>query len=98
MASSLKSTRFLLDSRIADAAEGDAKAAYELGVFFSTGTGGVDLDLVEAHKWFNLAAVAGHKPAQAARGEVADDMTAREIAAAQAAARAFLYETRRRAA
>ena len=98
MGNSLKSARFLIESRVADAARGDTAALYELGVFYSTGTGGADYDLIEAHKWFNLAAVAGHAPAQEARGEIADDMTAREIATAQAAARAFLQSTRRLAA
>ena len=61
-------------------------------------TSGADIDLIEAHKWFNLAAVRGHEAAQYCRAEVADEMTAREIATAQAAARAFLNETSRRAA
>ncbi len=77
---------------------GDSTAAYDLGVFYSTGTGGAGFDLIEAHKWFNLAAVAGHDAAQEARADVADDMTAREIATAQAAARAVLAMYQRRAA
>lgn len=98
MGNSLKSAQFLIDSRIADAAQGDTNACYDLGVFYSTATGGVGYDLIEAHKWFNLAAVAGHSAAHEARGEIADDMTAREIATAQAAARAFLRQSQRRAA
>ena len=83
---------------LAAAAQGDTSAYYDLGVAFSTGSHGVTCDLIEAHKWFNLAAVAGHRAAQEARGEIAEDMTAREIATAQAAARAFLRSTERRAA
>lgn len=98
MGQSLKSARFLFESRIVDAMRGDSSAAYDLGVFYSTGTGGVGYDLVEAHKWFNLASLAGNSDAQAARAEVADDMTAREIAAAQAAARGILAMNARRAA
>ena len=98
MANSAKSAQFLFDTRIADAVRGDSAAAYDLGVFYSTGTGGVVYDLVEAHKWFNLAALAGHRAAQQARAEIADDMTAREIATAQAAARALLAMSARRAA
>lgn len=98
MGQSLKGAQFLIDSRLAEAVRGDPAACYDLGVFYSTATGGVALDLIEAHKWFNLAAVRGHEEAQAARGEIADDMTAREIATAQAAARAFLARHRRRAA
>ncbi len=98
MGNSLKSAQFLIDSRIADAARGDTGACYDLGVFYSTATGGAAYDLIEAHKWFNLAAVAGHEAAQEARGDVAEDMTAREVATAQAAARAWLAMTQRRAA
>jgi TPR repeat protein len=98
MGNSFKSAQFLLESRMMDAMGGDTNACYDLGVFYSTATGGADFDLIEAHKWFNLAAVAGHRAAQDARGEIADDMTAREIATAQGAARAFLRSTQRRAA
>ena len=48
--------------------------------------------------WFNLAAVAGHVAAQAARAEIADDMPARDIAVAQRAARAIIAQAQRRAA
>jgi TPR repeat protein len=91
-------TQFLLDVRIAEAAAGDPFAAYDLGVAYSTGTAGAAFDLIEAHKWFNLAAIGGNTAAQAARAEIADDMTAREIAAAQKAARAVLDGRMRRAA
>ena len=98
MGSSLKSTQFLIDSRMLDAARGDPEAYYELGVVYSTGASGAIIDLIEAHKWFNLAAVRGHQAAQCCRAEVADEMTAREIAEAQTRARAWLSETTRRAA
>jgi TPR repeat protein len=98
MGSSLKNARFLIDSRIADAARGNIDAYYELGMAYSSGSAGVHVDLIEAHKWFNLAAVAGSEAAQACRSEIAEDMSAREIAAAQAAARAWLRGTERRAA
>ena len=98
MGNSLKTAQFLIDSRIADAARGKASALYDLGICYQTGTAGVAIDLIEAHKWFNLAAVSGVEAAQDARSEVAEEMTAREIAAAQAAARAWLGTTRARAA
>lgn len=88
----------LLDRRIAKARAGDAYAAYDLGVAYSTGTSGAALDLIEAHKWLNLAAAWGHDAAPAARGEVSDDMTAREIATAQRAARDVIGVLQRRAA
>ena len=46
-----------------------------------------EVDLIEAHKWFNLAAVAGHDEAKTCRAEIADEMTARDIAEAQRRAR-----------
>jgi TPR repeat protein len=98
MGSSLKNAQFLIDSRLAEAACGDADACYELGMVFSSGSAGIGVDLIEAHKWFNLAAVAGSEIAKDCRRDIAEDMTAREIATAQAAARAFLVSTQRRAA
>ena len=98
MGESLKSAAFLMESRFADAAEGDVDALYELGMAYSTGAGGRDVDLIEAHKWFNLAALNGSSAAQACRAEIADDMSAREIAEAQRQARAWLAATVRRAA
>ena len=50
MANSLKSAQYLIESRLLDAARGDASAYFDLGVAFSTGTGGVDVDLIQAHK------------------------------------------------
>jgi TPR repeat protein len=98
MGSSLKSAQFLIDSRMADAARGDIDAYYDLGMVYSSGAAGIDVDLIEAHKWFNLAAVAGSEAAQSCRSEIAEDMTAREIAEAQKAARAWLQMTTLRAA
>ena len=99
MGSSLKSAQFLIESRLRDAAYGDWDACYDLGVDYSTGANGVELDLVEAHKWFNLAASrGGHEGARHCRAEIADEMTAREIAEAQTRARSWLNETSSRAA
>ncbi len=98
MGSSLKSAAFLIQSRLASAALGDNEALYDLGVAYSTGSSGVDVDLIEAHKWFNLAALRGSGRAQASRAEIAEEMTAREIAEAQRQARAWLNATQRRAA
>jgi len=98
MGSSLKSANFLLESRLRDAARGSANALYELGVAYSTGSHGIDVDLIEAHKWFNLAALNGSRPAQQCRAEIAEEMTAREIAEAQRQARAWLSMTAVRAA
>ena len=88
----------LLADSLAAAAEGDTSAYFDLGVAYSTGSHGAGCDLVEAHKWFNLAAVAGHEDAPACRAEVADEMTARETAEAQRRARQWLSATLRKAA
>ncbi len=98
MAISQKGAEFLVRSRIADAARGDVEALFELGVTYSTGRGGIMVDLIEAHKWFNLAALNGSSRGQECRAEIADEMTAREIAEAQRQARAWLSTTARRAA
>lgn len=87
---SQKGAEFLIRSRIADAERGNVDALYELGVAYSTGRGGVPVDLVEAHKWFNLAALSGCTRGQHCRAEIAIEMTAREIAEAQRQARSWL--------
>ena len=92
MGHSLKSAAFLAESRLIDAAMGDVQALYELGVAYSTGSGGVAVDLVEAHKWFNLAALNGSEVAQECRADISEEMTAREIAEAQRQARAWLAD------
>lgn len=94
MGSSLKSAQFLIESRLRDAARGDADALYDLGMVYASGAQGAVVDLIEAHKWFNLAAMSGSSAAQACRAEIAEDMTAREIAVAQKAARAWLQTAR----
>ena len=93
MGTSLKSAAFLMESYFADAASGDADALYELGVAYSTGSNGVEVDLIEAHKWFNLAALNGSICGQECRAEISEEMTAREIAEAQRQARAWLSDT-----
>ena len=95
---SQKSAEFLIRSRLADAERGNVDALFELGVTYSTGRGGITVDLVEAHKWFNLAAARGHEEAAWCRADISDEMTAREIAEAQRRARQWLLSGERRAA
>jgi hypothetical protein len=83
---------------IAAASEGNVTACFDLGVAYSTGSQGAGVDLVEAHKWFNLAAVAGHDEAAMCRSDISEEMTAREIAEAQRRAREWIALTRRKAA
>lgn len=83
---------------LAAAAQGDTRAYFDLGVVYSTGSHGVSCDLVEAHKWFNLAATRGHEDAAMCRADISDEMSAREIAEAQRRAREWLATTARRVA
>src|SRR3954454_2345886 len=87
---SQKSAEFLIRSRLNDAEKGNVDALFDLGVVYSTGRAGVSVDLIEAHKWFNLAALSGSTRGQECRAEIALEMTAREIAEAQRQARAWL--------
>src|ERR1700759_3112918 len=93
MGTSLKSAAFLIESRLVEAAAGDAEALYELGVAYSTGTHGLDVDLIEGQKWFTLPALNGNLRGQECRAEIAEEMSAREIAEAQRQARAWLSGT-----
>lgn len=96
----LASSEALVGKCLSDFFDGDEDALFDLGCAFSTGSRGAICDLVEAHKWFNLAASRGHEEAQHCRAEVAEEMTAREIVEAQRRARAFLaeHDTTRRVA
>ena len=60
-----------------------------LGISCTTGTG-LPLDLVSAHKWFNLAAQRGNKEAIRLRREIAAEMTTQQITTAQRAAREWV--------
>lgn len=92
------SADMLVASNIAAAAAGCGTACFNLGVAYSTGSHGVNCDLVEAHMWFNLAAVGGHEEAACCRADISEDMTAREIAEAQSRARKWLAAGNRCAA
>ena len=75
---------------LASFAQGSVDSLYDLGVAFSTGSHGCTCDLIEAHKWFNIAAARGHEEAAWCRADVSEEMTAREIAEAQRRAREWL--------
>lgn len=83
-------TNDVIAGRLADAMRGDIDAYYDLGIAFSSGSNGLEVDLVEAHKWFNLAAVGGNSAGQACRAEIASEMSKQEIALAQRQARVWL--------
>jgi hypothetical protein len=62
---------------------------FERGLYWASGRSGV-VNLVAAHKWFNLAALKGRREAVQMRREVAEMMTELEIATAQREARAWM--------
>jgi len=64
-------------------------ALFERGLYWASGRSGV-VNLVAAHKWFNLAALKGRTDAIALRREVAELMSEAEIAEAQREARAWM--------
>ncbi len=66
-----------------------AETFFQLGMMYSVGTS-VPVDLVNAHKWFNLAAMRGNREAVRLRQEIAEQMSPPDISAAQRAARAWL--------
>jgi len=78
-----------VSAKLSAADKGEIAALYDLGLCYSTGNG-VDLDYVEAHKWFSLAALNGVKRAIADRQDLAQDMSQHEIAEAQRQARSWL--------
>jgi len=67
----------------------NALDCFSRGMVFSSGAG-VPIDLVQAHKWFNIAAMRGHKGAALLRREIAEQMSDSEIGCAQRAARDWL--------
>jgi TPR repeat protein len=62
---------------------------FERGLYWASGRSGV-VNLVAAHKWFNLAALKGRVEAIALRREVAEMMSEVEIATAQREARTWM--------
>nr|WP_181703716.1 SEL1-like repeat protein [Chthonobacter albigriseus] len=74
---------------IAEGQNASGDVLFQLGIMYATGRT-VPIDLVAAHKWFNLAALRGSNEAARYRREVAEEMTAADIAAAQRDAREWL--------
>jgi uncharacterized protein len=84
----------ILNGSAAPLGEGPAASdmLFELGMMYSVGRD-VPVDLISAHKWFNLAATRGNLEAIRLRREIADQMSDGEIAAAQRAARDWFKRT-----
>jgi uncharacterized protein len=87
-----KMARLELSSRdtVEYAAQGGAPdALFELGLIYCIGRD-VDIDFVQAHKWFNLAALRGNAAAKRYRQDIAGEMSKAEVARAQRMAREWL--------
>jgi uncharacterized protein len=80
---------FDLDGAVPVEATAIPDALFERGLYWASGRSGV-VNLVAAHKWFNLAALKGRSDAIALRREVAQQMSDEEIATAQREARAWM--------
>ncbi len=63
-----------LEMAVAGAAPMGGEALFALGMMYSSGNS-VPVDLVSAHKWFNLAAMNGYADAARLRREIAAEMT-----------------------
>jgi len=80
---------FDLDAAMPVAETAIPDALFERGLYWASGRSGV-VNLVAAHKWFNLAALKGRADAISLRREVAELMSDIEIATAQREARAWI--------
>lgn len=77
---------------IASSAKGED--LFRLGLIYSTDLEDRGPDFVEAHKWFNLAAMMGSQPAKAYREELKQEMSTSDVTLALKAARGWLAENR----
>lgn len=66
-----------------------AEILFELGMMYATGRD-CDVDLVAAHKWFNIAAIKGSARAAELRAELSASMTKPDIARALREAREWM--------
>jgi uncharacterized protein len=80
---------FDLDTATPVEASAISDVLFERGLYWASGRSGV-VNLVAAHKWFNLAALKGRSDAIQMRREVAELMSEAEIAAAQREARDWM--------
>ena len=70
-------------------ATAQAEILFELGLMYATGRD-CDIDLVAAHKWFNIAAIKGSDRAAELRAELSSTMSKPDIAKALREAREWM--------
>lgn len=78
-----------IEAAVAGPAPMSGESLFTLGMMYAAGNS-VPVDLVSAHKWFNLAAMKGYADGARLRREVAAEMSDAEIGQAQLAAREWL--------
>lgn len=66
-----------------------ADILFELGMMYATGRD-CDVDVIAAHKWFNIAAIKGSSRAAELRSELSATMTKAELARALRDAREWM--------
>ncbi len=80
----------MLEASIGDmGTTAQADILFELGMMYATGRD-CDVDIIAAHKWFNIAAIKGSERAAALRIELSETMTKTEIATALRDAREWM--------
>ena len=82
------------EARQAIHAKAEAADLFRLGLIYSTDHEDQGPDLIEAHKWFSLAAMMGSKPAKAYCSELSGEMQREDVTIALRAARGWLAENR----
>ena len=90
MATSQKTADFFAATRIAEMDQADPESLFQLGTLFSTGAQGIEIDLIEAHKWFNLAALKGSSEAHLCRSALAGSISRAQMAEPRRPARAWI--------
>ncbi|RUM97305.1 sel1 repeat family protein [Pseudaminobacter arsenicus] len=70
-------------------ATAQADILFELGMMYATGRD-CEVDVVSAHKWFNIAAIKGSARAAELRSELTSSMSKQEIARALREAREWM--------
>ena len=83
------------EARRAIHANAQAADLFRLGLIYSTDHEDQGPDLIEAHKWFSLAAMMGSSPAKAYQSELAGEMERADVTLALRAARGWLAENRK---
>ena len=82
------------EAREAIDAKAEAADLFRLGLIYSTDHEDRGPNLIEAHKWFSLAAHLGSQPAKSYCSELTFEMSKQDLTLAQRAARGWLMENR----